>query len=108
MILIAIAVFLAVIAPLLAKVIQMSVSRQREYLADAGAVELTRYPKGLADALRKLSDDHTELKQANRATAHMYIINPILNARNQNERSSVFNTHPPAHDRIARLEALMR
>lgn len=108
LILIAVAVFLAVIAPLLAKLIQMSVSRQREYLADAGAVELTRYPKGLADALRKLSADHTELKQANRATAHMYIINPVLNARNQAERRSLFNTHPPASDRIARLEALMR
>lgn len=103
-----IAILLAVIAPLLAKLIQLAVSRQREYLADAGAVELTRYPKGLADALRKLSSDHTPLEQASRATAHMYIVNPILNAKGRGERNSMFSTHPPAHERIARLEALMR
>lgn len=103
-----IAVLLAVIAPLLAKLIQLAVSRQREYLADAGAVELTRHPKGLADALRKLSADHTPVEQASRATAHMYIVNPILNAKGRGERNSMFSTHPPAHERIARLEALMR
>jgi heat shock protein HtpX len=107
-IIILIVAFLMIIAPLLAKVIQFAVSRQREYLADAGAVELTRYPKGLADALRKLAADSAPLKQANKATAHMYIVNPILNAKGRQDRRSVFSTHPPVTDRIARIEALLR
>ncbi|HEX7010883.1 MAG TPA: M48 family metallopeptidase [Phycisphaeraceae bacterium] len=108
LILVLIALVLAIVAPLLAKLIQMAVSRQREYLADAGAVELTRYPKGLADALRKLSADVTPLKQANRATAHLYIVNPFLNARQRQNLDSLFSTHPPIDERIRRLEALMR
>lgn len=107
-VLIAIALLLAIVAPLLARMIQFAVSRQREYLADAGAVELTRNPAGLIGALRKLAGDHQPLAQANRATAHMYIVNPILNAKGKQELNSVFSTHPPMHERIARLEALMR
>jgi len=103
-----IAIFLMVIAPLLGKLIQYAVSRQREHLADAGAVELTRYPKGLADALRKLSADTTPLPQANAATAHLYIVNPVLNAKGRENINSVFATHPPVRERIQRLEALMR
>src|SRR5690606_4498003 len=99
---------LMIVAPILARLIQTAVSRQREYLADAGAVELTRHPKALADALRKLTADHTPLKQANNATAHAYIVNPILNARHKENWSSMLSTHPPAADRIARSEALMR
>jgi len=108
LILLAVAVFLMIVAPLLAKLIQFAVSRQREYLADAGAVELTRYPKGLADALRKLGGDSTPLPKANKATAHMYIVNPILNAKGRQDRSSAFSTHPPLAERVARVEALMR
>ncbi|MCC7146784.1 MAG: M48 family metallopeptidase [Phycisphaeraceae bacterium] len=108
LIVLVLAILLAIVAPLVARLIQFAISRQREYLADAGAVELTRYPKGLADALRKLAADSTPLEHANRATAHMYIVNPILQAKERMEVDSVFATHPPIGKRIARLEALMR
>lgn len=108
LVLIAIALVLAIVAPLLARMIQFGVSRQREYLADAGAVELTRYPQGLASALSKLSLDRTPLEQATRATAHLYIVNPVLNARHQENRDSIFSTHPPLDERIRRLLALSR
>lgn len=101
-------VFLMVIAPLLAKLIQFAVSRQREFLADAGAAELSRYPPGLIGALRKLAADDQSLDTASKATAHLFIVNPILNAKGRQELDSVFNTHPPIRDRILRLEALMR
>lgn len=102
------ALVLAIVAPLLATIIQFAVSRQREYLADAGAVELTRDPQAMADALRSLTADHTPLETASRATAHMYIVNPLMNAKHQENRNSVFSTHPPISERIARLEALLR
>src|SRR5262249_15366622 len=71
------AVLLAILAPFLAQLIQLAVSRQREYLADATAVELTRYPQGLANALRKIDADPTEMRHANRGIAHLFIANPI-------------------------------
>jgi heat shock protein HtpX len=103
-ILIVVAVLLSVIAPILAQLIQLAVSRQREYLADASGVELTRNPLGLADALRKIDDDPDELRVANRGTAHLFIANPIkkFEARAQ----TAFASHPPIKDRIRRLEAL--
>ena len=94
------AVLLAMIAPLLAQIIQFAVSRQREYLADASAVELTRNPLGLANALRKIDDDPDELKSANRGTAHLYIANPIK--KFEARADSVFASHPPIQDRIKR------
>jgi heat shock protein HtpX len=108
LVIIVLAVILALIAPWLARVIQLSVSRQREYLADAGAVELTRYPQGLIDALKKLGADRTPLEAANRATAHLYIVNPILNATDDSDWDSRWSTHPPLTERINRLEALLR
>jgi heat shock protein HtpX len=99
------AVVLAMIAPFLAQIIQFAVSRQREYLADATAVELTRYPQGLANALRKLQGDAAVLGKANRGTAHLFIANPIK--KFQARAESVFASHPPLEDRIARLEALV-
>ena len=99
------AVLLALIAPILAQIIQFAVSRQREYLADASAVELTRYPQGLANALRKLDADPHELKSANRGTAHLFIANPI--EKFQAKAHSAFASHPPLKDRIARLDALV-
>ncbi len=99
------AVVLALIAPILAQIIQFAVSRQREYLADASAVELTRYPQGLANALRKLQGDAAVLRTANRGIAHLFIANPIK--KFQDRAESVFASHPPLKDRIARLEALM-
>lgn len=105
LIVVIVAVILAMIAPFLAQIIQFAVSRQREYLADATAVELTRYPQGLADALRKLQGDAAVLKTANRGTAHLFIANPIK--RFQDRAESVFASHPPLKDRIARLDALV-
>ncbi len=100
------AIVLAVIAPFLAQIIQFAVSRQREFLADATAVELTRYPQGLANALRKLEADTAVLKSANRGTAHLFIANPI--EKFQARAESAFASHPPLQERIARLEALVR
>jgi heat shock protein HtpX len=103
--LICVAVLLAIIAPFLAQIIQLAVSRQREYLADATAVELTRYPQGLASALRKIDQDPHELAHANRGTAHLFIANPIK--KFEARANSAFASHPPMQDRIARLEALV-
>jgi heat shock protein HtpX len=104
------ALVLAVVAPLVARLIQMSYSRQREYLADAGAVELSRNPEGLASALSKLAmDDEPLVDTANRGTAHMFIVNPLRKMRaSKNELNSAFSSHPPVKERIARLLALTR
>jgi heat shock protein HtpX len=99
------AVVLAIIAPILAHLIQLAVSRQREYLADATAVQLTRYPQGLANALKKIDEDPNELQNANRGMAHLYIVNPIK--RFQGLADTAFASHPPIQDRIRRLEALV-
>ncbi len=100
------AVLLSIVAPLLAKLIQLAASRQREYLADASAVELTRNPDGLASALEKLGTDREVLEVANRATQHLYIVNPF---RPFEERAKgLLSTHPPLAERIARLRALNR
>lgn len=107
-ILLIIAIVLAILAPLLAKIIQMALSRQREYLADAGSVELTRNPQGLANALAKIAGDTDVLEAANRATAPLYIVHPInkLESGEEDRPESVFDTHPPVKERIARLLAL--
>ncbi|MCC6906763.1 MAG: M48 family metallopeptidase [Phycisphaerales bacterium] len=104
-----ISIILMIIAPTLAMLIRMAVSREREYLADAGAVELTRYPQGLISALNKLGACREPLEVANRATSHLYIVNPMKQALKGrgHELNSVFRTHPPLHDRIARLSALI-
>ncbi len=98
------ALLLAIIAPILAKVIQMSLSRQREYLADAGSVELTRDPEGMVGALMKLAGDQEVLEVANRATAPLYIVHPIK--KFEARAKSIFSTHPPIKDRVARLKSL--
>jgi heat shock protein HtpX len=103
-VLLVIAIILAIIAPILAAIIQMAVSRQREYLADASAIQFTRYPQGLANALRKIDGDHEVLEAANRGTAHLYIANPIK--KFEARANSVFSSHPPIAERIKRLEAL--
>jgi len=103
-ILVLIGIVLAILAPILAKIIELAISRQREYLADAGSVELTRNPDGLAGALAKLSDDPEVLEVANRATAGLYIVHPIK--KFEERASSVFDTHPPIKDRIQRILSL--
>ena len=104
LILVVIVIVLAILAPILARVIQMAMSRQREYLADAGSVELTRNPSGLAGALAKLSGDQEVLEVANRATAPLYIVHPIK--KFEARAKSVFSTHPPIEDRVKRLMEL--
>jgi heat shock protein HtpX len=104
LILLIVGLVLAIIAPILAKIIEMAISREREYLADAGSVELTRNPDGLARALAKLSEDPEVLEVANRATAGLYIVHPIK--RFEDRSASIFDTHPPIRERIRRLMAL--
>ncbi|MBI4210460.1 MAG: M48 family metalloprotease [Candidatus Diapherotrites archaeon] len=94
-------VALAVLTPFIAAIINMAISRQREYLADASAALLTRNPNGLASALAKIGGDKEVLEAANKATAHMYIDNPLKNRRSFFD--GMFSTHPPIADRIARL-----
>ena len=99
-----IALVLAVIAPIAARFVQLAVSRQREYLADASSVELTRNPYGLERALAKIALDTEPLEVANRATQHLYFENPVKAATA--ESSNMFSTHPPVLDRINRLRQL--
>lgn len=103
-ILVIVAIVLAIVAPILARIIQMTMSRQREYLADASAIELTRNPEGLASALSRISNDPEVLEVANRATAHLYIAHPIK--KFEKRASSIFDTHPPIKDRIRRVLSL--
>ncbi len=98
------ALLFAILAPLLGKIIQLAVSRQREYLADASAAELTRYPEGLAQALLKISQDNKVLEAANRATQHLYIVNPIKPF--EDRANALFSTHPPIEERVARLRSI--
>jgi heat shock protein HtpX len=99
-----IAIVLAILAPLFARLLQLSISRQREFLADATAVRLTRNPRGLADALQKISGDNEVLEAANRATAHLYIVNPIKKFEKRSK--GLFSTHPPIEERIQILRAI--
>jgi heat shock protein HtpX len=98
----ALALILALVAPLIGRLIQAAVSRSRESLADATAVELTRNPVGLARALRTISDDPEVLEVANRATQHLYIVNPIKSF--EERAKSLWDTHPPIGERIRALE----
>jgi len=99
-----IAIALAVLTPIVATLIQLAVSRQREYLADASGALLTRYPPGLASALRKIAADKEPLEVANKATAALYIANPLKDAPAFFDH--LFDTHPPIEERIKRLEAM--
>lgn len=103
-ILMVIALVFAILAPIFAKLLQLAVSRQREYLADATAVKLTRYPEGLASALEKIAGDREVLEMANRATQHLYIVNPIKPF--EKRAKSLFSTHPPIEERVARLRKM--
>jgi heat shock protein HtpX len=99
-----IAIVLAIIAPIIARLVQLAVSRRREELADVSSVDLTRNPLGLARALKAISDDPEVLEVANRATQHLYIVNPI---KSFEERSkSMWDTHPPIPERIRILDRI--
>ena len=90
-----------ILSPIFAKLLQLAVSRRREYLADATAIQFTRNPEGLISALEKISADPNELSTASNATAHMYISEPV-----RKKTSSWFSTHPPVEDRIEALKNL--
>jgi len=103
-ILFVVALVLAILAPLISRMIQLAVSRRRESLADVSGVELTRNPVGLARALRTIADDPEVLEVANRATQHLYIVNPIKSF--EERAKSMWDTHPPIAERIRVLAAL--
>jgi heat shock protein HtpX len=99
-----VAIVLAVLAPFVARLVQMAVSRQREYLADASSVDLTRNPYGLERALAKIGTDQEVLEVANRATQHLYFVNPIK--KWEKRASGLMSTHPPIVERVNRLRTL--
>jgi len=107
-ILLIIGIVLAILAPIIAQLIKLAIGRKREYLADANGALLTRYPPGLANALRKLGGDNRQLRRANKATAHLYICQPLKTAGGEKGSflNRMFDTHPPIEDRIARLDAM--
>ena len=102
-VLLVVGVILAILAPFFTALVQMAVSRQREYLADASSVELTRNPHGLERALAKLAADNEPLHSVNGATQHLYIVNPL---KKLGGGTALFSTHPPIVDRINRLRQL--
>lgn len=104
LVLLLIGVAAALIAPLMATLVRLAVSRKREFLADADGALLTRYPEGLARALRKIADDSNVMKSAKNATAHLYIANPFRGKEKKKFLPKLFMTHPPVEERI---EALM-
>ena len=101
-----IAIISAILAPIVATLIQLAVSRRRELLADASGVLLTRYPEGLASALEKISNDKEPLEAANRGTAHLYITNPLKGQDAKSWLSNLFNTHPPIAERVRILRSM--
>ena len=103
-IVVAVGLAMAILSPLIAQLIRFAVSRKREFLADANGAMLTRYPPGLASALRKIAADREPLEAANKATAHLYIVNPLKDIRGPVNR--LFSTHPPIEERIAALEKM--
>ncbi len=100
-ILIIVGLILSILAPLFASLIQLAVSRRREYLADASGALLTRYPEGLARALEKIAREARPVQRANAATAHLYFANPFGRA------AHLFSTHPPIEERIKRLREMI-
>jgi heat shock protein HtpX len=101
-----IGIVLAIIAPIIASLIQLAVSRKRELLADASGALLTRYPEGLASALEKISSDPRPLATASNATAHLFIVNPFKDKGFGSTISNLFSTHPPIEERIKILRSM--
>ncbi len=101
-----VALALAILAPLLATLIRMAISRKREFLADASGALLTRYPEGLARALEKISKDPNPLRVANDATSHLYIASPLRGREKSSWLHRLFMTHPPVEERIRLLREM--
>lgn len=107
MIMFVVGIVLALLSPIIAQLIQLAISRRREYLADASGVGMTKNPNGLINALKKISNDKEPLEAANKATAHLYIANPLKNTHNAiGMFAGMFRTHPPVEERIAALQKL--
>jgi heat shock protein HtpX len=105
-ILMIVGIILAILSPIIATLIQLAISRKREYLADASSANLTRYPEGLAKALEKLASDREVLEAATNATAHLYITNPFKGKEFGAWFAGLFDTHPPIKERIKILRAM--
>ncbi|PIR69221.1 MAG: zinc metalloprotease HtpX [Candidatus Niyogibacteria bacterium CG10_big_fil_rev_8_21_14_0_10_46_36] len=103
-VIILIGVMLAILSPIVASLIQLAISRKREYLADASGALLTRYPEGLASALEKIGKHSAPMKSANNATAHLWLSDP--HGKRPGFMSRMFMTHPPLEDRVARLRGM--
>ena len=101
-----IALILAILAPLMAQLMKLAISRKREFLADSSGALLTRYPDGLARALEKISKDPHPMTKASNATAHMFISNPFRGKETASWLSKMFMTHPPAEERISKLKEM--
>jgi heat shock protein HtpX len=99
-------IILAILAPIVATLMQLAISRKREFLADASGALLTRYPDGLANALEKISADPHPLKNASSATAHLYISNPLKKNSMQGFLTNIFSTHPPIQERVKILRSM--
>ncbi|MBD3367252.1 MAG: M48 family metalloprotease [Candidatus Eisenbacteria bacterium] len=99
-----VAVVLAILSPIIAQLMRLALSRRREFLADANGARLTRYPEGLASALEKIALDPKPLEAANKATAHLYIVNPLR--EHKNALNNLFSTHPPPQKRIELLRSM--
>jgi len=95
-----------VLAPIMAQLLRLAISRKREYLADASGALLTRYPNGLISALKKISDHPQSMKRKSNATAHLYIVNPFKGKEQKNWMVKMFATHPPVEERIRALGEL--
>lgn len=105
-ILMVVGLVLALLSPIIAQLIQLAISRRREFLADATGASITKYPEGLASALEKISADQEPLEAANKATAHLYISNPLKNHHDSiGWFANLFNTHPPVKERIKALRS---
>ena len=105
-ILMIIGIVLAILSPIIAKLIQLAISRKREFLADASGALLTRYPDGLARALEKISVSHQPLRRASNATAHLYFTNPFRDSKKF--LATLFSTHPPIEERIKALRGITK
>lgn len=107
-IMLVVAIVAAIIAPIIAVLIQLAVSRKREYLADSTASLITRFPEGLASALETISRDHHHLKRASSATNHLFISNPLKDEEKSSWFANLFSTHPPIQERIRRLRGMIK
>src|SRR3989344_2742746 len=106
LILMIVGIILAILAPVIAQLIKLAISRKREFLADASGALLTRYPEGLASALEKISAYPVGLQRVSTATAHLYISNPLKDGKAMSFMSKLFSTHPPAGERVAALRGM--